>query len=404
MSLSKRALIVVVIFAALNFVHSSEDSWFQIDDEDGTLTTPELISKYGYEVESHSVTTEDGYELTMFRILPQQPSETPKLPVLMVHGLESSAVDFIIIGPNNSFAYLLTDNGYDVWLANARGTRYSKKHSTLPVDSKEYWSFSWHEIGYYDLPAMIDYILNATSVSKLQYVGFSQGCTAYFVMATTRPEYNEKIALMTALSPPVIVKRVRSPLVLLLSEVLKEFRKVKASFKDFELLPYSNEYRTIAQAICTDDARGNICQKWISLIVGPDPDGYDQKVMTVYVGHTPAGASINQVIHYAQIAQSKTFQQFDYGRKENILRYGSKKPPVYDLRLATAPVMIYYALNDWLVHPRDVQELAKVLPRVVEAVLVADKQFNHLDFALAKNVRTLLYDQAIQVMEKFNEN
>lgn len=60
---------------------------------------------------------------------------------------------------------------------------------------------SYHEIGIYDIPANIDYILLNTNQQRLQYIGWSQGCTSYFVMASMRPEYNAKVELVSAFSP-----------------------------------------------------------------------------------------------------------------------------------------------------------------------------------------------------------
>lgn len=127
-------------------------------------------------------------------------------------------------------------------------------------------------------------------------------------------------------------------------------------------------------------------------------------MITEYIGHTPAGASINQIIHFAQVYMKNGFQQYDYGRKGNIQRYGTKKPPVYNLKLVTASILVYYGLNDWLVHPQDVLDLVKVLPRVIAAKQVADERFNHIDFVVAKNVRSLLYDQVIEAMEEYRQN
>lgn len=93
-------------------------------------------------------------------------------------------------------AYLLADAGYDVWLGNARGTEPSREHIRLESNGPlqmEYWSFSWNEIGVYDLPTIIDHILNITQQKQLNYIGFSQGTTSFFVMTSMRPEYNEKI-------------------------------------------------------------------------------------------------------------------------------------------------------------------------------------------------------------------
>lgn len=56
-------------------------------------------------------------------------------------------------------------------------------------------------MGMYDAPAMIDYILNYIGQEKLFYIGFSQGTTQFWVLTSLRPEYNEKIKLMSALAP-----------------------------------------------------------------------------------------------------------------------------------------------------------------------------------------------------------
>lgn len=103
-------------------------------------------------------------------------------------------------------AYLLADQGYDVWLANCRGNIYSRRHVRLDPhyfdDSVEYWNFSFHQVGVYDLPSMIDYILAVnTAFPTLHYIGHGQGTTAFFVMASKRPQYNYKIQLMQAFAP-----------------------------------------------------------------------------------------------------------------------------------------------------------------------------------------------------------
>lgn len=48
-------------------------------------------------------------------------------------------------------AYLLVNNGFDVWLANSRGSDYGLEHKTLDINSDDFWNFSFHEIGVYDL-------------------------------------------------------------------------------------------------------------------------------------------------------------------------------------------------------------------------------------------------------------
>jgi len=64
-------------------------------------------------------------------------------------------------------AFLLADEGYDVWLGNARGNSWSRQHVNLTTEDNAFWDFSFHEIGTRDLPAIIDYVLEQTGVSSV---------------------------------------------------------------------------------------------------------------------------------------------------------------------------------------------------------------------------------------------
>nr|CAD7395146.1 unnamed protein product [Timema poppensis] len=106
--------------------------------------------------------------------------------------------------------FVLADSGYDVWLGNSRGNTYSRKHITLLPQQQQFWNFTWHEMGVWDLPASIDHILATTGQKRLFYIGHSMGCTTFFVMASTRPEYNSQIQGMVALAPGLFVKKAKS--------------------------------------------------------------------------------------------------------------------------------------------------------------------------------------------------
>lgn len=199
---------------------------------------PEIITKYGYPVEIHNVVTEDGYILTLHRI-PNYLSK--KNPILVMHGVLASSSDFIITGPTQALGYQLAKAGYDVWLANARGNRYSKNHTYLSIDSDQFWDFSFHEIGYYDLPAMIDHILAETKSNKVFSVAHSQGSTAFYVMCSVKPEYNEKVQAHFSLAPIGYLSHVKSPFMQILAKfepVLKvgSFFITTQSIKLFSIL------------------------------------------------------------------------------------------------------------------------------------------------------------------------
>lgn len=58
---------------------------------------------------------------------------------------------------------------------------------------------------------MIDYILKETKVPKVQLIGYSQGTTAFFVMASERAGYNDKILSMHAMAPVAFENEMTSP-------------------------------------------------------------------------------------------------------------------------------------------------------------------------------------------------
>ncbi|CAG2067998.1 unnamed protein product, partial [Timema podura] len=66
-------------------------------------------------------------------------------------------------------------------------------------------------MGRYDLPAVIDYILSVTGQKELFYIGHSMGCTMFFVMCATHPEYNSKIRHMFAMAPVAFMSAVNTP-------------------------------------------------------------------------------------------------------------------------------------------------------------------------------------------------
>ncbi len=103
----------------------------------------ELIPKYGYPYERHSVTTQDGYILSLDRVPHSRNSSKLGEAVLVNHGIGSDAASFFLITDENSLGFLLADAGYDVWLLNMRGTTNSKKHVWLDLhdDRSKFWDF-----------------------------------------------------------------------------------------------------------------------------------------------------------------------------------------------------------------------------------------------------------------------
>ncbi|XP_030080374.1 lipase 3-like [Drosophila hydei] len=355
--------------------------------EDAKLTTLQLLAKYKYPGEMHTVTTADKYILQMHRI----PRPGAK-PVLLMHGLMDSSSVWIIMGPHSGLGYFLYDAGYDVWMANARGSRYSRAHAKLnPNTDKAYWSFSWHEIGYYDLPALIDAVLAKTGYEKLSYFGHSQGTTSIFVLASTRPEYNAKINVITALAPVAYMGNMECPLI----GLAHSFFNVVGEGQ--ELLPYSSRLN----GCFLSEATLQTCLSYQWKLFGKNPAELNKTMLPATMTHVPAGASSTQVLHYLQLHKSDRFCEYDHDPKENQRIYGRAQPPDYPLEKITAPVALYYTQNDYMTAVVDVKRLIKRLPNVVEDHMYPYKKWNHVDMIWGISARRLAQPRMLEVMQLY---
>ena len=161
------------------------------------LTVPDLIRSHQYQVETHTVQTDDGYCLQLHRI----PGRGK--PVLLIHGMMCSSYCWVT-SDSNSLAFILADAGYDVWLGNFRGTKYSRAHSELDPDKHlAFWRFSLHELGVKDLAAMISNIVRISGRSKISFIGHSMGTTCFLILASYRPRLAQNIDLAILMAPVV---------------------------------------------------------------------------------------------------------------------------------------------------------------------------------------------------------
>lgn len=116
------------------------------------------------------------------------------------------------------------------------------------------------------------------------------------------------------------------------------------------------------------------------------------------MGHTPAGSSTDQIIHYGQLILSGHFRQYDHGLLTNLIRYGNIAPPKYNLKKVRTPVALHYSNNDWMSDGKDVAKLEKDLPNLIGKFLVPDSRFTHFDYVWGIDARTQLYDRVLNIL------
>ncbi|VVC96005.1 unnamed protein product [Leptidea sinapis] len=340
---------------------------------------PDLVRKYRYPLEEHTVITPDGYILGMHRIPHgrdnnNEPKDKPI--IFLMHGLLGSSSDFVLMGPGSGLAYILAEEGFDVWMGNARGNYYSRRHEWLRPDAllnTDFWDFSWDEIGHIDLPSMIDYTLEYTGKQQLHYIGFSQGTTSFFVMGSLRPEYNDKIISMHALAPVAYMAHNRNLLFNALAPFSRNIADLAESIGIGEFLPNRQVFTWAGQTFCKDEAIFQpVCSSILFLISGWNVD------------------QLNTIAHYGQGISEKRFRRYDFGWTKNRRIYGSFSPPNYNLGNVRAPVFLHYSQSDPLAHVTDVERLFNELGNPVGKFSIAQRTFGHLDFLYGINATTLV--------------
>ncbi|XP_050355782.1 gastric triacylglycerol lipase-like [Nymphalis io] len=380
---------------------------YSCNDNDPSIymTTPQLIALHGYVSESHTIVTEDGYILTVHRIPHSRNSKSQEIPrktVLLHHGLLGSSADWIIAGPEKGLAYILSEAGYDVWLANVRGNTYSRAHVTLNTDTFAFWNFTFHEVSQHDLPAVIDYIMATKGWdTKINYIGHSMGTTILFALLSTKTHYNKVLRAGFALAPVAFMSDIKSP-IRLLAKYSNNLEYLLKLLGANQFLPQNSVLRWLSKHACEiNHYEEVICENSLFVLCGHDERQFNKSLLPIILGHVPAGASTKTLVHYAQeIRNVGRFQQFDYGTDENLKRYGTLSPPEYPLHKITLPIALFSSENDWLASDVDVTSLYVQLVNPIEHYIVPLKEFNHIDFIWAVDAPKLVYVKLLQLLEE----
>ncbi|NWX14113.1 LIPM Lipase, partial [Aegotheles bennettii] len=359
----------------------------------------ELITYKGYPSEEYEVRTEDGYIITINRIpygTQNQGNPVLKPAVFLQHGLLGDASNWVTNLPNNSLGFILADAGFDVWMGNSRGNRWSRKHQNYSIYQDEFWAFSFDEMAKFDLPAAINFILEKTGQEKLYYIGYSQGTTIAFIAFSTMPELAQKIKLYFALAPVTTIKYAKSPVTKLLylpEKLLRGFLGKK------EFLPQAECLRRFIVPFCSYRAFAKLCRSIFFNLGGCNLKNIDMNRINVYMAQTPAGTSVQNIVHWSQEAHSGKFQAYDWGSsKRNMEKYQQATPPLYDVEEMTVQTAVWTGGQDLLADSKDVDILLSQIKRLIYHKRIPE--WTHLDFIWGLDAPLHVYNEIIDLMQK----
>ncbi|XP_058744948.1 triacylglycerol lipase 2-like [Vicia villosa] len=351
-----------------------------------------LVKTQGYACEEHLVTTKDGYVLNMQRILPRgKPGSN--IPVVLQHGLFMDGVTWLLLPPSQSLAFLLADNGFDVWIANSRGTKYSHQHTSFSSNSSDYWNWSWDELVAYDLPATFEYVHDQTG-QKLHYVGHSQG-TLVALAAFSKDQQLDKLRSAALLCPIAYVGQMTSPLAKkaadnFIAETLYKLGIFEFSLKGGSVVKFLKDMCAGTSIDCTN---------LFTSFTGPNCC-VNPLMMNTFLDHEPQPTATKNMIHLSQMIREGTVSMFDYeNQDENIRHYGQSTPPIYDMtRLPNElPLFVSYGGADALSDVKDVQLLLESVKDHDADKLVVQyrNDYAHADFVMGQNAKQDVYEPLI---------
>lgn len=114
------------------------------------------------------------------------------------------------------------------------------------------------------------------------------------------------------------------------------------------------------------------------------------------------GGSPREIKHLQQIWKSGDFISYDFGTAENLQVYHSVEALSYNISQITVPIILYFGETDAIATPEGVHAIyARMLRSVKSVRRINSKKFNHLDFLISGDVKSLVNDKLIEHMEQF---
>ncbi|KAL7869054.1 hypothetical protein AOLI_G00130420 [Acnodon oligacanthus] len=367
-------------------------------DPEVYMNISEIIGHWGYPAEEFAVVTEDGYILSINRIphgVNNKTSQDPKPVVFLQHGLLAAGSNWVSNLPSNSLGFLLADAGFDVWLGNSRGNTWSRKHVSLSPKQNQYWKFSRDEMAKKDLPAVINFITKTTKQDKIFYVGHSQGTTIAFMAFSSMPQLASKIKMFFALAPVATVAFTSSPITKL--SILPE-PLIWSLFGQKSFFPQNKLLKFFATKFCSKKLVNVLCRNIMFRLFNFDKKNLNMTRIPMYISHSPAGTSVQNMVHWTQALKSGKLLAYNYGAVGNLIHYKQLTPPQYNVKDMKVPTVLWSGGQDILANPRDIAMLLTQIPDLVQHHRI--EHWGHLDFIWGLDAPHMMYNELIKLMRK----
>jgi len=288
--------------------------------------------------------------------------------------------------------FVLAEQGYDVWLGNNRGNKYSRKTAHMGnVHQDTFWDYSIDEFCLFDIPDSIHYVLKTAKVDKLSYVGFSQGTAQAFAALSVHPDLNEVVDVFVALAPAMAPPGLSAPIVDALMKASPSLmylffgrRAILSSATFWQSILYAPIFVKII------DISLRSLFNWQSRNITTS-----QKIAAY--AHLYSFTSVKSVVHWFQIMRNKKFQMYDEdfeGPSMMISRKSFFHPAKFPTRNIVTPIVLLYGMIDSLV---DIDLMLSELPE--HTVAIGIPAHEHIDMLWAEDVHELVIPRVLEALK-----
>ncbi|XP_052194992.1 triacylglycerol lipase 2 [Diospyros lotus] len=354
------------------------------------------VSVHGYECQEYEVRTDDGYILSVQRIPGGRRGSNGKKnkqPILLQHGVLVDGMTWLLNSPDESLGFILADSGFDVWIANTRGTRFSRRHATLDPTNPDFWNWTWDDLVASDLPAVLDFVFKRTG-QKIHYVGHSLGTLIALASFSERKQV-DKVKSAALLSPIAYLSHMTTALGVVAAKAF--VGEITTLFGLAEFNPKGQPVTNFLKGLC---AQPDVhCYDILTSLTGNNCC-LNASTVDLFVKNEPQSTSTKNMVHLAQTVRDGILSKYNYGTATfNGLHYGESKPPIYNLSNIPRdlPLFLSYGGQDALSDVRDVETLQDALklhdPAKISVQYV--KNYAHADFIMGVTAKDIVYNQIV---------
>lgn len=355
---------------------------FGVDDEKHIKDVRYYAERYGFMFEQHELITEDGFLLKMHRIY-RKASRENFIPVLVQHGLFQSSGIFVT-NEEDSMAFILAEQGYDVWLGNNRGIY--EGHISKGSNDPDYWDWSLDELAQFDFPCMINYVSNYTGHSQITYIGHSQGNAQAFMGLSHNPELSKKLKLFVAIAPAFHIKTPRHWALQALVTCPKNMFQFFFGTKSF--IPIMCKLQSFLPPFLFSHMAYNM----FAYLFNWDDMFWDKSRKPKYFLFTPTPLPVKLILHWSDIIKVGRIHPY----KDNVEGVEHSFCSLANLRCSLA---LFYSTNDSLVHAdRLIEEC--ISNNVPLFHVEKFNEYEHMDLIWAKDAKNTVFSKLVEVIDR----